>query len=62
MNYLEWAMENCYAWTKFAELERSLGETERARAIYKEAIKQPALDMPELLWKVLLNFLSIIPK
>lgn len=27
-------------------------ETERARGIYELAIAQPALDMPELLWKV----------
>lgn len=50
--YLEWSPENCYAWSKFAELERSLDETERARAIFELAIAQPALDMPELLWKV----------
>ncbi|KAK2967474.1 hypothetical protein RJ640_000631 [Escallonia rubra] len=49
--YLEWSPENCYAWSKFAELERSLSETERARAIFELAIAQPALDMPELLWK-----------
>ncbi|KAJ7544640.1 hypothetical protein O6H91_09G087500 [Diphasiastrum complanatum] len=28
--YLEWAPANCYAWSKYAELERSLGETDRA--------------------------------
>jgi hypothetical protein len=57
--YLEWAPANCYAWSKFAELERSLGETERGRAIFELAIAQPVLDMPELLWKVgLLSFLS----
>ena len=50
--YLEWSPENCYAWSKYAELERSLMETERARAIFELAIAQPALDMPELLWKV----------
>ncbi|MQL94752.1 hypothetical protein Taro_027432, partial [Colocasia esculenta] len=50
--YLEWAPANCYAWSKFAELERSLNETDRARAIFDLAIKQDALDMPELLWKV----------
>lgn len=50
--YLEWSPENCYAWSKYAELERSLSETERARAIFELAIAQPALDMPELLWKV----------
>ncbi|XP_031480427.1 uncharacterized protein LOC116250716 [Nymphaea colorata] len=54
--YLEWAPANCYAWSKFAELERSLGETERARAIFELAIAQPALDMPELLWKAYIDF------
>ncbi|KAI9194534.1 hypothetical protein LWI28_006898 [Acer negundo] len=49
--YLEWSPENCYAWSKYAELERSLAETDRARAIFELAIAQPALDMPELLWK-----------
>ncbi|GKA08727.1 crooked neck-like protein 1 [Tanacetum coccineum] len=35
--YLEWSPENCYAWSKYAELERSLMETERARAIFELA-------------------------
>ncbi|KAI7990504.1 L-ascorbate peroxidase 2, cytosolic [Camellia lanceoleosa] len=46
--YLECAPENCYAWSKYAELERSLSETERARCIFELAIAQLALDMPEL--------------
>ncbi|KNA17989.1 hypothetical protein SOVF_074890 [Spinacia oleracea] len=54
--YLEWSPENCYAWTKYAELERSLCETERARGIYELAIAQPALDMPEILWKAYIDF------
>ncbi|KAI3687458.1 hypothetical protein L1987_81154 [Smallanthus sonchifolius] len=54
--YLEWSPENCYAWSKYAELERSLSETERARAIFELAIAQPALDMPELLWKAYIDF------
>ncbi|XP_010480505.1 PREDICTED: crooked neck-like protein 1 [Camelina sativa] len=54
--YLEWSPENCYTWTNFAELERSLAETERARAIFELAISQPALDMPELLWKAYIDF------
>ncbi|KAK7260280.1 hypothetical protein RIF29_26201 [Crotalaria pallida] len=54
--YLEWSPENCYAWSKYAELERSLTETERARAIFEVAISQPALDMPELLWKAYIDF------
>ncbi|KAJ0989313.1 hypothetical protein J5N97_007669 [Dioscorea zingiberensis] len=54
--YLDWAPANCYAWSKFAELERSLSETERARAIFELAIAQPALDRPELLWKAYIDF------
>ncbi|KAK4593321.1 hypothetical protein RGQ29_017444 [Quercus rubra] len=54
--YLEWAPENCYAWSKYAELEGSLCETERARAMFELAIAQPALDMPELLWKAYIDF------
>ncbi|XP_030948876.1 histidine--tRNA ligase, cytoplasmic-like [Quercus lobata] len=34
-----------------AQDERSLCATERPRAIFELAIAQPALDMPELLWK-----------
>ncbi|KAG6516889.1 hypothetical protein ZIOFF_020263 [Zingiber officinale] len=49
--YLEWAPANCYAWLKYTEFERTLNETERARALFELAIAQPALDMPELLWK-----------
>ncbi|KAL2927792.1 Crooked neck-like protein 1 [Bienertia sinuspersici] len=54
--YLEWSPENCYAWTKFAELECSLCEAERARSIYELAIAQPALNMPEFLWKAYIDF------
>ncbi|KAF4375938.1 hypothetical protein F8388_010075, partial [Cannabis sativa] len=54
--YLEWAPENCYAWSKYAELEKSLCETERARGIFELAIAQPALDMPEILWKAYIDF------
>ncbi|KAL5814289.1 hypothetical protein ACOSQ4_024930 [Xanthoceras sorbifolium] len=54
--YLEWSPENCYAWSKYAELERSLAETNRARAIFELAIAQLALDMPELLWKAYIEF------
>lgn len=54
--YLEWWAENCYAWCKYAEMEGDLKETERARAIFELAISQPALDMPELLWKAYIDF------
>ncbi|KMT11970.1 hypothetical protein BVRB_5g099320 [Beta vulgaris subsp. vulgaris] len=54
--YLEWSPENGFAWIKYAELERSLCETDRARAIYELATAQPALDMSELLWKAYIDF------
>ncbi|KAH7515806.1 hypothetical protein FEM48_Zijuj10G0065400 [Ziziphus jujuba var. spinosa] len=54
--YLEWAPENCYAWSKYAELEISLCESERARSMFELAIAQPALDMPESLWKTYIDF------
>ncbi|KAG9132889.1 hypothetical protein Leryth_014832 [Lithospermum erythrorhizon] len=54
--YLEWSPENCYAWSS-DELEKiAYFETERARAIFELAIDQPALDMPELLWKAYIDF------
>ncbi|KAF2546826.1 hypothetical protein F2Q70_00020631 [Brassica cretica] len=52
----KWSTENCYAWRKYAELERSLAETERSRVIFELAISQPALDIPELLWKAYIDF------
>ncbi|RKP09089.1 hypothetical protein THASP1DRAFT_34492 [Thamnocephalis sphaerospora] len=54
--FLEYNPANCYAWIRFAELERSLGDYERARAIFELAVAQPALDMPELLWKAYIDF------
>ncbi|KAK9940037.1 hypothetical protein M0R45_016713 [Rubus argutus] len=56
IKYLEWSPQNCYAWIKYAELENILSEKERARMLFEEAIRQPQLDMPELLWKVYLEF------
>ncbi|GMH39793.1 hypothetical protein BSKO_07691 [Bryopsis sp. KO-2023] len=54
--YLEWNPANCSAWCRFAELERSLEEFDRARCIYELAISQAVLDMPELLWKAYIDF------
>nr|CAG4646064.1 EOG090X01R1 [Macrothrix elegans] len=54
--YLEFGPENCTTWMKFAELETLLGDMERARGIYELAIKQPLLDMPEILWKAYIDF------
>eukprot|EP00163_Fabomonas_tropica_P026248 TRINITY_DN4741_c1_g1_i18.p1 TRINITY_DN4741_c1_g1~~TRINITY_DN4741_c1_g1_i18.p1 ORF type:complete len:543 (+),score=126.16 TRINITY_DN4741_c1_g1_i18:187-1815(+) len=53
---LEWAPSNCEAWLEFAELEVSVREIERARAIFELAVGQPVLDMPEKLWKGYIDF------
>ncbi|KAG5617101.1 hypothetical protein H5410_016925 [Solanum commersonii] len=45
--YLEWSPENCYAWSN---------SLKRARAVFELAIDQPALDIPELLWKAYIDF------
>lgn len=54
--YLLTAPENCKAWTSYADLERLVGEIERSRAIYELAVKQPVLDMPEVVWKNYIDF------
>ena len=33
-----------------------MGDTDRARALYQLAVKQPVLDMPELIWKAFIDF------
>jgi crooked neck len=52
---LEWNPSNSQAWIQFAELERSLDDLERARAIFELGIEQPTLDMPELVWKAYID-------
>jgi crooked neck len=48
---------NAPAWIKFAELETTLQDFPRTRAIYELAISQPqGLSMPELLWKSFIDF------
>lgn len=54
--YLLFDQQNCETWQKYANLEVQVGETERARAIYELAIKQPVLDMPEMIWKAYIDF------
>ncbi|TMW61958.1 hypothetical protein Poli38472_009451 [Pythium oligandrum] len=54
--YLLFDGQNCEIWQKYAQLERQVGEVERARAIYELAIKQPVLDMPEMIWKAYIDF------
>lgn len=48
--------QNCEVWQQYAMLERQVGETERARGIYELAVKQPVLDMPEVIWKAYIDF------
>ncbi|XP_050371698.1 LOW QUALITY PROTEIN: uncharacterized protein LOC126789549 [Argentina anserina] len=54
--YLLWEPHSCNAYIKYAEFERGLGETERARALLELAISQRELDNPELLWKQYAKF------
>jgi len=54
--HIEWNPANCQAWIKFAELERALDDLDRTRAIFELAVRQSALDMPELLWKAYIDF------
>ena len=53
---IQWNPDNSSAWISFADLERSLGDVDRARAIFELGIDQPTLDMPELLWKAYIDF------
>lgn len=54
--FLEYSPADCHVWVKYAELESILGDTDRARAIFELAIKQPIMDMPEVLWKAYIDF------
>ncbi|KAF8513591.1 protein prenylyltransferase [Hysterangium stoloniferum] len=55
--YLEYDATNAPAWIKFAELETTLQDLPRTRAIYELALSQPqGLSMPELLWKSYIDF------
>lgn len=58
---IEWDPSNSGTWIRFAELERNLFDTDRARAIFELGIQQAeagdgGLDMPELLWKAYIDF------
>jgi len=54
--FLQHNPENCTTWMKFSELEAILGDMDRSRGIFKVAIDQPRLDMPEVLWKAYIDF------
>lgn len=49
--FLEMHPQNPKAWSVYIDLEDSVGELERARALCEIAISQEQLDMPELVWK-----------
>jgi len=49
--FLEAHPHNPKAWNVYVDLEDSVGEVERARALCDLAIQQDRLDMPELVWK-----------
>jgi len=54
--YVSFNPSNGEVWKKFAELERGLDDTDRARAIYELAVNQESLDMPEMMWKEYIDF------
>lgn len=49
--FLEVHPHNPKAWNVYVDLEDSVGEVERARALCKLGVEQEKLDMPELVWK-----------
>lgn len=55
--FLSYDPASASTWTRFAEMEKLLGEDERARLIYEIAIDpQQQLDLPELVWKAYIDF------
>ena len=54
--YLVWNPTNSQAWSKYAEMERAVGETTRARKLYELGVQQPVLDEPEKLWMRYIDF------
>lgn len=54
-NRAQYDATNSSAFIQFAELEKELGDLDRARGIFELAIGQ-ALDMPEVLWKAYIDF------
>lgn len=54
--YIEFNSSNCQTWIDFANLERGLEDVSRARALFEIAVREPEMDMPELLWKAYIDF------
>jgi crooked neck len=48
--YIEYDPAAVEAWIMFAELEASLQEDERARAVHELALSQDVLNQPEQMW------------
>ncbi|OQR97253.1 pre-mRNA-splicing factor, Crooked neck-like protein [Achlya hypogyna] len=54
--WLQFSPHNCAAWKAFADVEKTVGEVARARAIFGLAIGQAVLDKPEMIWKAFIDF------
>lgn len=54
--HVSYNASNCQTWIDWAQLERALGDLDRARAIFELGIDQPVLDMPEMVWKKYIDF------
>jgi len=53
--YLDVFPDNPLPWIGYAELECVLEEYSRARSLFESAIKLPALNMPETIWKAYID-------
>ncbi|TDL23201.1 protein prenylyltransferase [Rickenella mellea] len=53
--YIQYDPANSSAWIEYAQLEASLGDHSRTRAIYELALGQPHLSKPENLWKAYID-------
>jgi crooked neck len=49
------APDSAIAWCRLAELEMSVAETDRARAVFELAISQESIDAPEIIWKTFIG-------
>ena len=54
--YIEFDPTSSGAWIKYAELESQLSDYARTRGIFELGASQPALSMPEILWKAWIDF------
>lgn len=54
--YIENYPEMPQSWIEFAQMEQTLGDIDRARAIFEMAIEEPEMEMPEIVWKKYIEF------